>query len=88
MTEFQNAGSIAAGSMPPFRWKIILITSVRRYGMFLLPADMLSVKASSEEITNLLRVWNGGDEAALGRLAEHVYPDSVAIACHIPPWLA
>jgi len=25
------------------------------------------------EITTLLRAWGGGDEAALGRLAEHVY---------------
>ena len=30
---------------------------------------------SSIEITKLLRAWSGGDEAALGRLAEHVYPE-------------
>ncbi len=29
----------------------------------------------SEKITNLLRAWSDGDEAALGRLAEHVYPE-------------
>ena len=33
------------------------------------------IDAPSEEITNLLRAWSGGDEAALGRLAEHVYPE-------------
>src|ERR1019366_1791033 len=35
----------------------------------------LLIDAPSEEITNLLRAWSGGDEAALGRLAEHVYPE-------------
>jgi RNA polymerase sigma factor (TIGR02999 family) len=34
-----------------------------------------SINALPEEITNLLRAWSGGDEAALGRLAEHVYPE-------------
>jgi len=34
----------------------------------------------SREITNLLRAWNGGDEAALGRLAERVYPELRNIA--------
>jgi RNA polymerase sigma factor (TIGR02999 family) len=29
----------------------------------------------SEEITNLLRAWSGGDQAALDRLAEWVYPE-------------
>ena len=31
--------------------------------------------AQSGEITNLLKAWGGGDEAALGRLAEYVYPE-------------
>jgi RNA polymerase sigma factor (TIGR02999 family) len=31
--------------------------------------------ARSEEITCLLRAWGGGDEAALVRLTEHVYPE-------------
>jgi RNA polymerase sigma factor (TIGR02999 family) len=31
--------------------------------------------ARTAEITNLLKAWRGGDEAALGRLAEHVYPE-------------
>lgn len=30
---------------------------------------------SSGEITNLLKAWNGGDQAALDRLAERVYPE-------------
>jgi RNA polymerase sigma factor (TIGR02999 family) len=35
----------------------------------------LSIAVRSAEITNLLKAWGGGDEAALGRLAEHVYPE-------------
>ena len=35
----------------------------------------LSIDARSAEITNLLKAWGSGDEAALGRLAEHVYPE-------------
>jgi len=35
----------------------------------------LSINARSVEITNLLRAWGSGDEAALARLAEHVYPE-------------
>ena len=31
--------------------------------------------APPPEITNLLQAWSGGDEAALGRLAERVYPE-------------
>jgi RNA polymerase sigma factor (TIGR02999 family) len=34
-----------------------------------------TIDARSGEITNLLKAWGGGDEAALGRLAEHVYPE-------------
>ena len=37
--------------------------------------DGLLIGESSIEITKLLRAWSGGDEAALGRLAEHVYPE-------------
>jgi RNA polymerase sigma factor (TIGR02999 family) len=33
------------------------------------------VDSPSAEITNLLKAWGSGDEAALGRLAEHVYPE-------------
>ena len=39
-----------------------------------------SIDKPSREITNLLRAWNGGDEAALGRLAERVYPELRNIA--------
>ena len=35
----------------------------------------MSIGASSAEITGLLKAWNSGDEAALGRLAERVYPE-------------
>ena len=40
-----------------------------------LTGDGLSIDARFAEITNLLKAWGGGDEAALGRLAEHVYPE-------------
>lgn len=36
--------------------------------------------ASSAEITILLKAWSGGDEAALGQLAERVYPELCVIA--------
>ena len=35
----------------------------------------MSIGASSAEITNLLKAWSSGDEAALARLAERVYPE-------------
>jgi len=31
--------------------------------------------ARTSEITNLLKAWGSGDEAALARLTEHVYPE-------------
>jgi len=33
------------------------------------------IKEPSREITNLLRAWSSGDQGALERLAEQVYPD-------------
>jgi RNA polymerase sigma factor (TIGR02999 family) len=33
------------------------------------------IEAPSAEITNLLKAWSGGDEAALDRLAARVYPE-------------
>src|SRR5262249_5672065 len=36
--------------------------------------------ARSDGITALLRAWSGGDEAALSRLAEQVYPELHRIA--------
>jgi RNA polymerase sigma factor (TIGR02999 family) len=34
-----------------------------------------SIDPSTAEITNLLRAWGSGDEAALARLTEHVYAE-------------
>jgi RNA polymerase sigma factor (TIGR02999 family) len=34
-----------------------------------------SVGASSAEVTSLLKAWSSGDQAALARLAERVYPE-------------
>ena len=39
------------------------------------PEDGLVIDERTAEITNLLRAWGSGDEAALARLAEHVYPE-------------
>ncbi len=33
------------------------------------------IEEPSEEVTNLLRAWSGGDQAALDRLADRVYPE-------------
>ena len=35
----------------------------------------MSIGASSVEITGLLKAWGSGDQAALARLAERVYPE-------------
>jgi RNA polymerase sigma factor (TIGR02999 family) len=35
----------------------------------------LAIGGYSAEITTLLKAWSSGDEAALGRLAERVYPE-------------
>ncbi|MFL6416347.1 MAG: sigma-70 family RNA polymerase sigma factor [Bryobacteraceae bacterium] len=35
----------------------------------------MSIDVRSAEITTLLQAWAGGDKAALGHLAEHVYPE-------------
>jgi len=35
----------------------------------------LSIDARTAEITKLLKAWGGGDEGALVRLTEHVYPE-------------
>ena len=40
----------------------------------------LSIDTGSAEITALLKAWGSGDEAALGRLAEHVYPELRLVA--------
>ncbi len=50
-------------------------------GIFLLPiGDGLSIEARSAEITQLLQAWGSGDKAALGKLAERVYPELRQIA--------
>ncbi len=41
---------------------------------------MPSIDQPSEEVTHLLKAWTGGDETALGRLAERVYPELRLIA--------
>src|SRR5580765_5359929 len=41
----------------------------------LLPAERLSMDPHKAEITNLLKAWGSGDEAALAQLTEHVYPE-------------
>jgi RNA polymerase sigma factor (TIGR02999 family) len=39
------------------------------------PRDGPPIDSRSAEITNLLKAWSDGNETALGRLAEHVYPE-------------
>ena len=41
----------------------------------------LSIDARGAEITNLLKAWGSGDEAALARLTERVYPELRLPAC-------
>ena len=49
--------------------------------IFFVPAGGgLSISTRPQEITGLLRAWRGGDEAALARLAERVYPELRMIA--------
>src|SRR5437588_4897142 len=46
------------------------------FGIFFVPpGNGLSIDARSAEITNLLKAWGSGDEAALGRLTEQVYSE-------------
>lgn len=47
-----------------------------RFGIFLSQGENgVSIAASSVEITGLLKAWSSGDQAALARLAERVYPE-------------
>jgi RNA polymerase sigma factor (TIGR02999 family) len=57
----------------------IFLTGLRRY---LSKEHKLSSPsgATHSEITGLLQAWSTGDEAALARLAEHVYPELRAMA--------
>ena len=44
--------------------------------VYFLPGENgLAIGGSAAEITTLLKAWSSGDEAALGRLAERVYPE-------------
>jgi RNA polymerase sigma factor (TIGR02999 family) len=43
--------------------------------IFCLGKNGLAIGGSSAEITTLLKAWSSGDEAALDRLAERVYPE-------------
>ena len=48
----------------------------RLLDIVLCPRDRrATIEEASREITHLLRAWSGGDQAALGRLAERVYPE-------------
>jgi RNA polymerase sigma factor (TIGR02999 family) len=47
-----------------------------RFGIFFPHGENpLSIGASSAEVTGLLKAWSSGDQAALARLAERVYPE-------------
>ena len=77
--------------MPPFRKGIIPtnLFSFHRYRRQRTPQsghvsciflvangeNELSIDARTEEITYLLKAWGSGDEAALVRLTEQVYPE-------------
>ena len=77
--------------MPPFRKEIIPtnLFSFHRYRRQRTPQGghvsciflvangetELSIDERTEEITYLLKAWGSGDEAALVRLTEHVYPE-------------
>jgi RNA polymerase sigma factor (TIGR02999 family) len=49
--------------------------SVTVWYIFLSWGRTLSIDGSSAETTTLLKAWSSGDESALGRLAERVYPE-------------
>src|SRR5262249_61904009 len=74
----------------PLFWRRLLTTFVllRRYRRQSSPetrhafcifvaalGERLSIDARTAEITNLLRAWGSGDEAALAQLTERVYPE-------------
>jgi RNA polymerase sigma factor (TIGR02999 family) len=54
----------APQNRPPFLY--IFVDALGRMG---------SIDARTAEITNLLRAWGSGDDAALARLTEHIYPE-------------
>ena len=54
--------------------------SGHEYDIFSLFLSGLRAVPDSTEITRLLKAWSGGDQAALGRLAEQVYGELRVIA--------
>jgi RNA polymerase sigma factor (TIGR02999 family) len=64
---FVSPSPIQAAMAPQKPTRILYICGCRR--------DRLSIEARAAEITNLLKAWGSGDEAALGQLAEQVYPE-------------
>src|SRR5215467_5246752 len=68
MVRFLFSSASTVGSSPPKPATFLLYIQV--------PSGKgLSIDARTAEITNLLKAWGSGDEAALIRLTEHVYPE-------------
>jgi RNA polymerase sigma factor (TIGR02999 family) len=62
---FSSAGTGGSGPARP---------AMLRY-IFRCRRDGRSIDEPTSEITDLLRAWGNGDEAALARMADHVYPE-------------
>src|SRR5947208_8563044 len=62
--------------LPPVQAEVDRKTGHNFLVYFLCHAENgVSIDTRSAEITHLLRAWGSGDKAALGQLAEHVYPE-------------
>src|SRR5215831_7358145 len=68
MVRFLFSSASTVGSSPPKPATFLLYIQVPS-------GEGLSMHARTSEITNLLKAWGTGDEAALARLTEHVYPE-------------
>src|SRR5215467_6540666 len=68
MVRFLFSSASTVGSSPPKPATFLLYIQVPS-------GEGLSMHARTSEITNLLKAWGSGDEAALAQLAEHVYPE-------------
>src|SRR5499427_3753525 len=68
MVRFLFSSASTVGSSPPKPATFLLYIQVPS-------GEGLSMHARTSEITNLLKAWGSGDEAALARLTEHVYPE-------------
>ncbi len=64
-------------SLPPVQAAAEAQKRPRFLVYFLKPTERTgqAIDPRTEEITFLLKAWGGGDEAALARLTEHVYPE-------------